>query len=57
MFTLTTPELGREPVNHRARKAQHRQAHLDRAHRIQRERVRASLLLRPEREAAGRRSL
>jgi hypothetical protein len=55
MFTLTAPQLGRELVNERVRRAAERgRLTRDRAHEVQRERVRASLLLRPEPDAGSR---
>jgi hypothetical protein len=55
VFTLNAPELGRVMVNERILRAAHRHSDLERAHHIQRERVRASLILRPEADAGWRR--
>lgn len=54
MFTLIAPQLGRELVNQRVRRAERGRLTRDRAHEVQRERVRASLLLRPEPDAGSR---
>ncbi len=53
MFTLINPQLGLVMVNDRLRDAERRRARAGAAHRQQRDRVRASLLLRPESRTAG----
>jgi hypothetical protein len=53
VFTLNAPQLGRTIVSDRLREAERRRTRTERAHRQQRDRVRASLLLRPESGSAG----
>ena len=53
MFTLINPQFGLVMVNDRLRDAERRRARAGAAHRQQRDRVRASLLLRPESRTAG----
>ena len=55
MFTLIAAELVRELANDRVRNARRHRSDVERDHRVQRERVRASLLLRPEPQATERR--
>ena len=57
MFTLNAPELGRVIVNERIQRAARRHPDIERAHHVQRERVRASLILRPEADAGWRRGV
>ncbi|HWM08745.1 MAG TPA: hypothetical protein VNO82_05360 [Solirubrobacteraceae bacterium] len=54
MLNLNAPQLGRVIVNERVHRHAHRHPDLERAHRIQRERVRASLIVRPEPDAGHR---
>jgi hypothetical protein len=53
VFTLNAPQLGRAIASDRLREAERRRTHSERVHRQQRERVRASLLMRPEARSAG----
>jgi hypothetical protein len=56
MFNLNAPTLGRTIVNDRIRTAeQRRRFTVAERHERQRERVRASLVLKPEPRSAGRR--
>jgi hypothetical protein len=53
VFTLNLPELGHVMVNDRIREADRRRLRVTQ-HRVQRERVRSSLILRPEPRSADR---
>jgi hypothetical protein len=53
VFTLNAPQLARAISSDRLRDAERRHTRAEQVHRQQRERVRASLLMRPESRTAG----
>lgn len=53
MFTLNAPQLARAISSDRLREAERRRTFAEQVHSQQRERVRASLLMRPEPRPAG----
>jgi hypothetical protein len=53
VFTLNAPQFARAVSSDRLREADRRRTRAERVHRQQRERVRASLLMRPESRSAG----